>query len=177
MGAVITKLDKVYTHRDLVAEAQQVPERHRTPLTPEQQRALEEICLQNSSDGQFEPEVPQDWSDIAMGDVGDSNEAHEADEFTAQAHEIMGDFSEFSKGKRQVQRDFRTRRDRILHHTEAFDCQMDEMVRGYLQWSHGKSHRRNGANFFSERPVNVRESEKADGEGHWIGIVVDVFRE
>ena len=29
VGAVITKINKVYMHRDLVAEAQQAPERHR----------------------------------------------------------------------------------------------------------------------------------------------------
>ena len=55
---------------------------------------------------------------------------------------------------------------------------MDEMVMGYLHWCHKKSHRRSGANFFSERPVG-ESSEKVDGdsEGHWIGIIVDVFRE
>lgn len=83
-----------------------------------------------------------------------------------------------SKGERQVRRDHRTRGDRILRRTEAFDHQMDEMVMGYLHWCHKKSHRRSGVNFFSERPVG-ESSEKADGdsEGHWIGIVVDVFRE
>ena len=62
-------------------------------LTPEQQQALEEICMQNDLDCQFEPNIPQDWSDITMGDVADSGETDEAHEFKALAREIMGDYA------------------------------------------------------------------------------------
>ena len=60
-------------------------------LTPEQQWALEEICMQNNLDCQFEHDIPQNWSDIMMGDVADSGETDEAHEFKALACEIMDD--------------------------------------------------------------------------------------
>ena len=53
-------------------------------LTPEQQRTLEEICLQSGSDCQLSADVPQDRLDITMGDVANSSEADEAHKFAAQ---------------------------------------------------------------------------------------------
>ena len=61
-------------------------------LTPEEQRGLEEICFQSGPEYQFDADVPQDWTDVTMGDVADSSETHEACEFEALAREIMGGF-------------------------------------------------------------------------------------
>ena len=61
-------------------------------LTPKEQRALEEICLKSGPEYQFDADIPEDWTDITMGDIADSSEAQEACEFEALAREIMGDF-------------------------------------------------------------------------------------
>ena len=54
-------------------------------LTPEEQRGLEEICFQSGPEYQFDADVPQDWTDVTMGDVTDSSETHKACEFEALA--------------------------------------------------------------------------------------------
>ena len=211
VGAVITKINKVYTHRDLVAEAQQAPEHRRARqsgicvtmirmLVPDQWCSTDPQGTEGTRGNLFEkrPGISvwcwHTWRLDRHNDGGHCWQQRSTRSMWiwGSCMRNYGQLSSVSvlcgkrmklnlsssKGERQVRQDHRTWGDHILRRAEAFDHQMDEMVMGYLHWCHKKSHCRSGVNFFSERPVG-ESSEKADGdsEGHWIGIVVNIFRE
>lgn len=65
-------------------------------------------------------------------------------------------------------KDNRQRRDRLLHHVEGFEAQLEEATLAYMDWNAS----RNGSGLDFEAPVAV-EGEKEDYEVQ----VLDIYRE
>ncbi|KAI6103353.1 hypothetical protein EDD16DRAFT_1696251 [Pisolithus croceorrhizus] len=136
---------------------------------PEERQALEALHEERDIDLDCEWE---DAGNMALEDVLDGTEQLEVSnaggELMDLAQELLGELFKDYSHKGAQRKDYRTHRNRILRHNEAFDQQLPALTQAYLDWSYtwtkGKS-----KEYFPK---------SADDDNHapsWTLHVIDVY--